>query len=315
VSDSSGLSQSQVASIAFGAAAHLGLSTPSIGPVSAGASLKADAGKSYQTGLSADQRKVLGAMTSEQIAEFRQFGDRVSRDASFSNVVGSDSREARELASRLATTASRSERAEASLSARTALAERLSSAREHGEVLSIDIAQDPHNLEMFMRYADRYGGNSAAAAAMFDAEVARQGLRPTRTFSDGSALPTSFEDLHRRHEQGSQEPAFNPDITGADREHGRRVARFGNTVPGAKASPSASPLRSEVQAQAAGIRQQAEAARGSFDAGAEIVHAPDGTLASKKSLLKQTAKQVGSDAGASVDAAKDAVKDLLKKKQ
>ena len=153
VSDSTGLSQSQVASIAFGAAANLGLSTPSIGPVSASASLKANAGKTYQAGLSDEKRKVLGSMTSEQIAEFKQFGDHVSRDASFSNSVGDDSREARELSSRLATTASRSERADASFAERTALAERLSSAREHGEVLSIDIAQDPHYLEMFMRYA------------------------------------------------------------------------------------------------------------------------------------------------------------------
>ena len=32
---------------------------------------------------------------------------------------------------------------------------------------------------------------------MLDAELARQGLRPNRVFSDGSALPVSFEDLHR----------------------------------------------------------------------------------------------------------------------
>ena len=157
VSDSTGLSQSQVASIAFGAAANLGLSTPSIGPVSASASLKANAGNTYQAGLSDDQRKVLGSMTSEQVAEFKQFGDRVSRVASFSNFVGDDLRETRERALRRATTASRSERAGARFAERTALADRLSSAREHGEVLSIDIAQDPHNLEMFTRYSKQYG--------------------------------------------------------------------------------------------------------------------------------------------------------------
>ncbi|MDZ7855330.1 conjugal transfer protein TraG N-terminal domain-containing protein [Sphaerotilus sp.] len=314
VSDSTGLSQSQVASIAFGAAAHLGLGAPSIGPLSAGASVKADSGKSYQSGLSAEERKVLGSMTSDQIAEFKQFGDRVSRDATFSNAVGNDSREARELASRLATTASRSERADASFAERTALAERLSSAREHGEVLSIDIAQDPHNLEMFMRYAERYGGNSAAAAAMFDAEIARQGLRPTRVFSNGSALPSSFESLRRQHTAEAREPAFNPDLDGTGREHRRQVARFGNTAPIAEKPSSASPLRNEVQTKAAEIRHQAEVSRESFDSKADVVPTSDGTLASKKSLLKQTAKQVGSDAGASIDVAKEAVKDLFKKK-
>ena len=74
-------------------------------------------------------------------------------------------------------------------------------------------------------------------------------------------------------------------------------------------------MRREVQTQGADIRQQAEAARRTFDAKAEIVPAPDGTLASKKSLLKQTGKQVSADAGASIDVAKDAVKDLFKKKR
>ena len=40
----------------------------------------------------------------------------------------------------------------------------------------------------------------------------------------------------------------------------------------------------------------------------------DGTLASKRSLLKQSGKQMGKDASASLDNAKDAVKDLLKRK-
>ena len=165
-----------------------------------------------------------------------------------------------------------------------------------------------------MRYAEQYGGKSASAAAMFDAEIARQGLRPTRVFSNGSALPASFEELHRRHAQEALEPAFNPDLVGAGREHGRLVKRFGNMAPAVETPPKGSPLRSEVQTHAADLRHQAEAARGSFDVKAEIVPTPDGTLASKKSLLKQTAKQVGSDAGSSIDAAKDAVKDLFKKK-
>ena len=263
-------------------------------------------------GLRPDQR--VKVRTSDQIAEFKQFGDRVSRDASFSSAVGNDSREARELASLLATTASRSERADASFAERTALAERLSSAREHGEVLSVDIAQDPHNLEMFMRYAEQYGGNSAAAAAMFDAKVARQGLRPTRVFSNGSALPSSFEGLRRQHTNEASEPAFNPDLVGTGRDQRRQVARFGNAARVAEPPSSASPLRNEIQTKAAEIRHQADVSRQSFDSKADVVPTSDGTLTSKKSLLKQTAKQVGSDAGASIDVAKDAVKDLFKKK-
>ena len=40
----------------------------------------------------------------------------------------------------------------------------------------------------------------------------------------------------------------------------------------------------------------------------------DGTLESRRSLLKQSGKQVGRDAVSSIDNAKDAVQDLLKKR-
>ncbi|HRH15047.1 MAG TPA: conjugal transfer protein TraG N-terminal domain-containing protein, partial [Azonexus sp.] len=148
VADSTGLSQSQVASIAFGAAGHLGLTAGAVG-----GRLNASADKSYLSGLSALEQKVLGSMSNEQLAEFKQFGDRVSRDASFMSTIANDSREAHDMTARLASTHARSERAEASLAERTAFAERVSAAREKGETISIDIAQDPHNLEMFMRYA------------------------------------------------------------------------------------------------------------------------------------------------------------------
>ena len=127
-------------------------------------------------------------------------------------------------------------------------------------------------------------------------------------------MPSSFEELHRLHEQEARQPAFNPDLAGSGREQVSQVKRFSNTVPVVAASPTASPFRGEVHTRAAELRQQAEAAGAGFASKAEIVPTPDGTLASKKSLLKQTGKQVRDDAGASIDVAKDAVKDLIKKK-
>ncbi|CAI09915.1 conjugal transfer protein TraG N-terminal domain-containing protein [Aromatoleum aromaticum] len=105
VADSTGLTQSQVAQIAFGAAGHLGINTPV-----AGAELQARAGKNYMSGLSAAQQKVLNSLTQEQIAEFKQFGDRVSRDSSLINSFAKDSREAQDMSSRLASVMSRAER-------------------------------------------------------------------------------------------------------------------------------------------------------------------------------------------------------------
>ncbi|WP_420475247.1 conjugal transfer protein TraG N-terminal domain-containing protein [Noviherbaspirillum sp. ST9] len=309
VAEKTGLSQSQVAQIAFGAAGHVGASG-----AFAGAEIKASAGKSYLSTLSGEQQKVLGSMTADQVAEFKQFGDRVSRDTSFINAIGSDSREAKDMSSRLATAISRSERADATLAQRTAFAERLASAREHGETISIDIAQDPHNVEMFMHYAEHYGGDSAAAFALFDAELARQGLRPNRIFSDGTAVPASFEDIRTRHGQDAADPHLNPDTAAINREHHKQVSRFNTSVLSTAGTTKPSEIRRGIQAQGAEIRKQAGFADQEFDTKAEIAKTPDGTFASKKSLLKQAGKQAAQDAAATVDNAKDAVQDLLNKK-
>ena len=275
--------------------------------------LTSSADKSYLSGLTAQEQKVLGSMSSEQLAEFKQFGDRVSRDASFMNAITSDSRETRDVASRLASTTARSERAEASLAERTTFAERVSAAYERGETISIDIAQDPHNLEMFTRYAEQYGGDSAAAHTLMAAELARQSLRPNRALSDGTALPSSFEDVRHRNDHQRSDAALTPDVTSRHRNNDKRVSRFGNTVPTAQPVPTPSPIRDDVQARGAQVRSSADSSRAGFDSKAEIVKTDDGTLATRKSLLKQSGKQIAKDTGASVDNVKDVVKDLLKK--
>lgn len=310
IADSTGLSQSQVARIAFGASGHVGVDGRF-----AGAKANASADKSYLSGLSADERKVLSSLTSEQIADFKQFGDRVSRDSSFINTISSDSREARDMASRLTNTATRSERAEASLAERTALSERLASAYEKGETISIDIAQDPHNLAMFTRYAEQYGGDSRAAQALMAAELARQSLKPNRVFSDGTALPTSFEDIQLRHRQEKADTALNPVIDVRHRSNDRQVSRFGKSARAVQPAPTPEPssTRQEVQARGTEIRARAKADQTGFDAKAEIVKTDDGAQDSKKSLLKQSGNQVIEDAGATVDNATGIVKDLLKK--
>ena len=309
VADSTGMTQSQVASIAFGAAGHVGLNSGVVG-----GRLNASADKSYLSGLSAQEQKVLGSMSSEQLAEFKQFGDRVSRDTSFASAVANDSRQTNEMASRLTSTKSRSERAEASLADRTAFAERVSAAYERGETISIDIAQDPHNLEMFTRYAEQYGSTSAAAHTMMEAELARQSLRPNRVFSDGTALPMSFEDLGGRHAQQRSDAGVAADVDARHRANDRQVSRFGNSESASQPATPPSPTRDEVQTGGAQIRSRVDTSRAGFDSKAEIVKTDDGTLASKRSLLKQSGKQVAKDAGATVDNVKDAVKDLLKKK-
>ncbi|OHC64016.1 MAG: conjugal transfer protein TraG [Rhodocyclales bacterium GWA2_65_20] len=308
VANSTGLTQSQVAQIAFGVAGRLGFNSPV-----AGLELQARGGKSYSTGLSANEQKVLSNLTQDQIAEFKQFGDRVSRDTSVMTSISNDEREAQELSARLSSAVTRSERADASLATRTAFAERLSVAKDKGEAISIDIAQDPHNMDMFLRYAERYGGDSAAALTMFDAELARQGLKPNRVFSDGAAMPNSFDDVRDLHQRQSNDPALSPDLAANNAANRAKAAQAHRTAAHQPSPAPSSPIRDEVRKQGDSIKQQAEAASPQFDAKARIVKTEDGTLSTEKSLLGSAANQVKNDAATTATAVKDAVKDLLRK--
>ena len=313
VANTTGLSQSQVANIAFGAAGHLGLGGRA-GPVSAGIEAEARAQKSYLSGLTVQEQKVLSSMTSDQLSEFKQFGDRVSRDTSLIALVASDSREAREMASRLTSTVARSSRADATLSERTAFAERVAAAHESGEAISIDLAQDPHNIEMFMRYSEQYGGNSAAAHSLMSSELARRSLVPNRQFTDGTALPVSFSEIRREHQRQREDSELGPDVTGVHRAGQQTTRRFGSSGTTQPNAPTASPMRDEIRSRHQEVRSQAGSDQAGFDARSEVIHTEDGTLASRRSLLKQSAKQVKDDAGTTYDNAKEAVRDLLKKK-
>lgn len=312
VAESTGLSQSQVARLAFGAAGHAGFE----GGVFGG-QIRASGDKTYQSGLSAQEQKALSILTGEQLVAFKQFGDRVSRDSSVVQAISSDASEAREMSARLSSTQARSERADAALADRTSFAERISAAHEKGEAISIDIAQDPHNMEMFLRYAQAYGGNSASAHALMSAELARQSLRPNRALHDGSNLPTSFEEVRGLHRQQLQDAALAPDVAAAHRANSRTTSGHGGN-PSQPLSPrleQASPVRTEVGKRAEELRADTAAKRTEFDAKAEIVKTDDGTLESRKSLMWQSAKQVYKDGEATVENTKDAVQNLLKSKK
>ena len=84
-------------------------------------------------------------------------------------------------------------------------------------------------------------------------------------------------------------------------------------TPSKPRQTGSSPIRSDIHGARERIRGQAAGAAGEFDAKAQIVETPDGTLKSRKSLFVQTEKQLASDADATLDAAKDAVKGILKR--
>ncbi len=311
VSQRTGVSQSQVAHIAFSANGSLGL-----GGFGASARAQGSAGKTYQSGILSDEQKVLNAMSSEQLSAFKQFGDRISRDSSYMRAIGSDGREATEMASRLASDTSTAQRTEAAYSQRKAMAERLSAAHERGEAISIDIAQDPHNMDMFMRYSEQYGGSSAAAHTLMASELARQGLQPNRSFSDGSAAPQSFRQLRDSHNDAVERQATGDAIGAARQNNDVEVAARQSSLPSPVPAPGSptTQIRDQVQAQKARLQRQGAAIDASSTATTDVDRTQDGTLRSGKSLLTQSSRQLATDAEATFDAAKDAVKGLLPRK-
>ena len=308
VADTTGLTQSQAARIALGAAGRLGLSTPLIGLQG-----NAVAEKAYLSGLSKAEQQALASMTSEQLSEFKQFGDRVSRDRSFLSVVSSDAREAQDLAARLSSSTARSERADTSLADRTAFAERVSTTYERGGI-SIDIAQDPYNLAMFTRYAEQYGGTSASARVLMDAELARRSLRPNQVFSDGTAIPTAFSDLEAHHSRNAADPKVAPDVQSRHRANEADVRRFSGSSPQSAAPGDPSPaVRGAIHGEGQRIRSNASNDLESFQRKAQITETSDGTLASERSLMMQTGKQIREDAAPIIEDARKAVSDALRK--
>lgn len=292
VSARTGLSQQQAAKIAFG-----------LGVKVMGSGVGAD--KSYSTSLNADEQKVLDHISREQLGEFKKFGDRLSHDQEFRRGVTTDNREAADLSSRLSSTASHAEQATATYAQRQAYAERVTQAYEHGESISIDLAQDPQHYEMMQRLAEQYGGNSQAAYVLMDAEIARSGLPPTRNaFSDGAAVPASFRDIQGQHADDAADPRFSAKNIGQQHLDDNAKVKAGKPVgSGGEPPPAQMPaslaslgVRDQITDRAAQMHQETGEAQKSFDQHTGIVPRPDGTLESTTSLFGKTGNQVNADA-------------------
>jgi conjugal transfer mating pair stabilization protein TraG len=310
VARSTGLSMEQVQTIAFGLS--LGLGTPDAwSPVKAG--VKASADKAYSSGLTESEQKVQSALGSDGLREFKQFGDRVTRDKTFVRALASENQDGSEIAARLVTTTARLESAQAALSQREGVAERLSAAHAHGEEISVDLAQLPNSdlMRKYIEMADQYGYDSQALQIAFASELVNYGTAPNRHFSDGSAVPFSFGDVATLHDQQTQAGELSPKQVTRAYEAGKRTV--GPVAPPHIESPEVSPnlqgIRATVDAQQS-VANEGKARFDSFDSRNEISRNADGTIITGKSLTAQNVHQVRDDlrviknaAVAAVDAA------------
>ena len=247
------------------------------------------------------EQKVAKQLTNDQLREFKAFADRASHDQSFVRALGSESRDAQDLSSRLSTATSRIQSTQSSYAERQAVAERLSTAYESGETLSIDLAQLPANSEFMQRYqrlAAEYGSESLALQAAMASELATRALPPTRNAAPGAALPATFGDVREGRDETIQDPVFSPDrIATADQVNDRAAAPKVslNGLQPVLASPELDGVRAEVSSRAAAAASSPTAAE-TFDARNEISRNPDGTVSTRRSQLAVNARQLRDDA-------------------
>ncbi|MGB7991437.1 MAG: hypothetical protein WCF44_18695, partial [Candidatus Methylophosphatis roskildensis] len=220
------------------------------------------------------------------VNDFKRFGDKATHDQQFVRALAGDQNEGNRLSAQLAERTSRAQRAEATFNDRVGMAERISQSHTHGEIISIDMAKDPYHAAMMLQYAREYGGNSAAAYAMMDAELARSGLPPTRTFSDGSAVPQSFRDVQERHRLNSASPDLNPDVDSRNLQNRARVAgaRF-SSGGGSPPHGVGSQTRAEIQQAGVRIRGDVSGAAAGFETQHQLSRDAKGNLRTERSQV------------------------------
>ena len=129
-------------------------------------------------------------------------------------------------------------------------------------------------------------------------------------------MPSTFGGIREGYEAGRVGVFVAPTLNGIRSGNDAQVAGSANsTTSGPHGKTGPSPIRGQVQQAHNQLNGKTQGAIGDFDAKAQIVKTPDGTLKSKKSLFVQTGKQAAGDADLTLNAAKDAVKNLLGRNQ
>jgi conjugal transfer mating pair stabilization protein TraG len=305
VSSTTGLTSAQVAQIAFQLSGGAGL--PGISPIKASAT--GSAGKSYSNNLTVAEQKVANELTTDQLREFKSFADRASREQSYVSALAKEDRDGQELASRLSSGTTRVESAQSVYAQRQSVANRLSTAYESGEALSIDLAQLPANSDFMQRYqrlASEYGPNSLALQAAMASELATRALPPTKSPS-ASALPATFADILGVRNHDLRDPVFAPDaVAAADRANDRAAGpRLSGNDPKVPEVPTGlAGVRGDVSDRAA---TRAGSAGDTFDTRNEITRNPDGTISTRRSQMLGNARQLREDVANMAENASDLV--------
>ncbi|WP_287383341.1 hypothetical protein, partial [Ralstonia sp.] len=125
----------------------------------------------------------------------------------------------------------------------------------------------------------------------------------------------SFGDIRPLYERSTTDTRLGPDMAARARSNRGSVSSMSTDPAPAPVGLPPPALRAQIQEAGVDIRQQVRSDAASVEARTGAVTTPDGTLKSRKSLLKQAGKQVAGDASASLENTGDIVKDLVQRKK
>ncbi|KQV81004.1 conjugal transfer protein TraG [Massilia sp. Root351] len=301
VAATTGASEQQVASVAFGGSSYIGVGLPGalrqLSPVDVHAQIQGRGGKEYSAAIQKQDQRIDNSLSSEDKAKFKAFADTVSKNTGSISAVLSDHRSGKEIAARLTETVSHSERADANLRRQLDFSASLVSALQRGESISKDLAKDPSNIALFEQLLRSEHNGSAAELVKMEAFLG--GItRVPMPVSKASRLPSSFDEVRddylnaKRENEGSQSVDKSIDSY-QSRVRGRSDAESA-THAGKTPTKMSSPLRQEIAQKESELTQRMRQQQNQLES-ERVTRTDRNHVTTDRSLLEKANEQVKDD--------------------
>ncbi|TDY35320.1 conjugal transfer protein TraG N-terminal domain-containing protein [Janthinobacterium sp. 75] len=312
VAKATGATEQQVASVAFGGGVEFKPGIPGVGSIG----ISARGSKDYVASIDQQLKDIRNKLNSEDVTKFKEWGEMIAKNTSLLNSVISDNRNGQEIAARLSSSVSRSERADATLREQEEYSRAVSGAFERGESMSIDLAKNPKNIDLFESLLS-HGDSSASAQIIFDSHlgsIAKSPIIPSTT----SNLPNSFQAVRDIYNRDKSDPLLNPNVIkihqgnkskvnpkSSEKPGGKVVDASGTSLPQkgnnwvekeqARIKESPSPLQKEISNKYDALDREVNQSKKDFYKSTGIKETPKGHITTDKSLFGNANEQVTED--------------------
>ncbi|SDA53858.1 MULTISPECIES: conjugal transfer protein TraG N-terminal domain-containing protein [unclassified Janthinobacterium] len=314
VAKATGATEQQVATVAFGGAVEFKPGIPGVGSVG----ISARGAKDYVASIDQQLKEIKNKLSSEEVTKFKEWGEMLAKNTSLLNSVISDHRNGQEIAARLTNSVSRSERADATLREQEEYSRTVSGAFERGELMSIDLAKNPKNIDLFEALLS-HGESSASAQILFDSHLGSIAKSPIIP-SAKSNLPNSFKAVREIYHRDKSDLSLNQDLIKIHKNNKLKVnqkpsGKIGGSGEVADAGgtslqregkswvekeqvrikESPSPLQKEISNKYDALDREVNQSKKDFYKSTGIKENPSGHIATDKSLFGNANEQVTED--------------------